>query len=155
MMKERSFTLRNEAQTHALAKKIAKVIRAPLYISLSGNLGAGKTSFCRGLLQALGYKGAVKSPSYALVEPYEFPQFMLYHFDLYRINDIEELELMGFRDYLNESAIVILEWPEKALNYLPQADLSCTISPIAASPDERAMTIIANTHLGQKILGQL
>ena len=91
-------------------------------VFLEGELGAGKTTLARGILRGLGFAGHVKSPTYTLVEPYEFDAQRVYHFDFYRIKDAEELEYIGLDDLLGERAIKLVEWPERASGRLPRPD---------------------------------
>lgn len=111
-----------------LGGKIAEQFPDGGIVLLKGDLGAGKTTLVRGLLRHLGFQGIVKSPTYTLVEPYKLAERRVYHFDLYRLGDPEELEYIGGRDYWDSDSLCLIEWPEKALDYLPQADLELHIS---------------------------
>jgi len=97
-------------------------------VFLQGELGAGKTTLVRGILRALGYDGAVKSPTYTLLEPYELADRMVFHFDLYRIGDSEELDFIGMDELLDAPAIKLIEWPERAEDRLPRPDIDIHFS---------------------------
>ncbi len=132
--------LHAEAELEAVAARLAEVVDTGIVVYLRGPLGAGKTTFARGFLRGLGYTGIVKSPTYTLVEPYRFEQINCYHFDLYRLEDPEELEFTGARDYFNEASICLIEWPEKAAGLLPQADFDCSLEH---HEQGRALTLTA------------
>lgn len=118
----------SESTLQQYGEQLAARLTAPSVVYLRGELGAGKTTLVRGILRGLGYHGKVKSPTYTLVESYQLKSQTVYHFDLYRLNDPEELEHMGFRDYLQDAAIILIEWPEKAEGFLPPLDLEITIT---------------------------
>lgn len=106
-----------------LGRRLAAVSPEGIRIHLQGELGAGKTTLVRGYLRGCGYRGNVKSPTYTLVESYLIENIRIYHFDLYRIGDPEELEAIGLRDYLDGESRWLLEWPERAAELLPDPDL--------------------------------
>ena len=120
------------------------------FIALHGDLGAGKTTFVRHLLQALGVKGRIKSPTYAVVEPHDAPGLPIWHFDFYRFNDPQEWEDAGFRDLFASDGLKLAEWPEKAGPLLPIADLSLRID--ALTETARTVTLHAATAVGDTLL---
>ncbi len=120
------------------------------FIELHGNLGAGKTTFVRHLLHALGVQGRIKSPTYAVVEPHEAPGLSAWHFDFYRFNDPREWEDAGFRDIFASPGLKLAEWPDNARALLPVADLVIAIAPRA--DDGRGVTLRAQTPRGAELL---
>ena len=125
----REVNLADEAETVSLGQQLAQRLSAPQVIYLQGELGAGKTTFSRGFLQGRGHVGSVKSPTYTLVEPYEhLAEGPVFHLDLYRLGDPGELEYLGLEDYLSAEGILLIEWPERAAQQLPQPDLEITLA---------------------------
>ncbi len=115
--------LADEAATLAFGSQLAARLAPGALVFLSGNLGAGKTTLVRGLLRGLGYKGPVKSPTYTLLEPYEFSSYLVYHFDFYRVADSQELDFIGIDELVDSVALKLVEWPERVADRLPAADV--------------------------------
>lgn len=152
MTQDFTLYLADEAATMAAGAKLATSVSAGLTIYLHGDLGAGKTTFVRGLLHGLGHQGKVKSPTYTLVEPYVISRFNIYHFDLYRFVDPEEWDAAGFRDYFNLQSLCLVEWPEKAGDLIPQADMDVTLT---IEKDGRMLNIRANSEQARQCLDAL
>jgi tRNA threonylcarbamoyladenosine biosynthesis protein TsaE len=147
-----SFTkfLPDEAATVAAGSAIGRVLNAGCVVFLIGELGAGKTTFTRGALRALGHVGSVKSPTYTLCEPYDLAEAgQICHLDLYRLSNPEELEFLGIRDYIASGAILFIEWPSKGEGWLPVPDLQVALHE---SCDGRQLTINALTTQGDDSL---
>lgn len=151
-----SFELIDENATIAMGALLAKIIKNEIkqgiVVYLHGDLGAGKTTLTRGFVQAMGHKGNVKSPTYTLVEPYELADFNVYHFDLYRLSDPEELEFMGIRDYFNEQSCCFIEWPEKGMGSVAQPDLIINIEYVE---DQRKITFESKSTLSEQLITKL
>lgn len=138
--------LSDEQQTALVAEQLATAITkcsSGLFtLYLQGDLGAGKTTFSRYLIQALGHTGSVKSPTFTLCEPYQLDTITVFHFDLYRLNEPEELEYLGFRDYLNTNTLLLVEWPQKGGNLVAQPDLWLELRHGSTSlPNQRMLTV--------------
>ncbi len=146
------FELHDEAQTQALAKQLAELLPQRFVILMQGDLGAGKTTFTRGILHGLGHQGTVKSPTYTLVEPYDLGHQELFHFDLYRMADPEELEFIGARDYFAANAISVIEWPERAEGFLPPADLQIWLAYAGSGREAKLEPLSA---VGRHVVEQL
>lgn len=156
-MAEREVWLANEAATVKIGKKLANALKSVasdqgVVIFLHGTLGAGKTTFTRGVIQGLGHQGAVKSPTYTIVEPYEQLEPATWHFDLYRLGDPEELEFMGIRDYLAPGNVCLVEWPERGAGILPEPDLDLTLTPTG---EGRTLRMASRTGIGHALLEQV
>ena len=148
--------LPDESSTQALGAALARTLTPGLKIYLHGELGAGKTSLTRALLQSAGHTGRVKSPTYTLVEPYAIKvqnkALTLMHFDLYRMGSPEEFIDAGFRDYFDSGHLCVVEWPEQAENLLPTADLDVFLT---VAGEGRAVELRANSEQGASCLNHL
>lgn len=144
------FNPENEEAQVALGRLLSESCSERALIFLHGDLGAGKTTLVRGFLQARGHKGAVKSPTYTLIEPYETSAGPVYHLDLYRLGDGEELEYLGLRDILAEqNAVLLIEWPQRGEGWLPEPDLNVEL---AYAANGRTVSFQAITELGRSVL---
>ncbi|WP_231758746.1 tRNA (adenosine(37)-N6)-threonylcarbamoyltransferase complex ATPase subunit type 1 TsaE [Microbulbifer elongatus] len=151
---EKTLYLADEAATVAAGEALGQAclktgLAEGLVFFLGGQLGAGKTTFSRGVLRAFGHRGAVKSPTYTLVEPYEFSTERVYHFDLYRLGDAEELEYMGVRDYFGPGSLSLVEWSERGAGVLPPPDLHIEIQ---LQDTGRALKLSAVSDSGATLL---
>lgn len=147
-----SINLDDENATVELATRLAVQLKPGMVIYLHGNLGAGKTTLVRGVLNSLGYTGRVKSPTYTLVESYRIAGLDLRHFDLYRLHDKEEWEAAGFRDEFDGSGIFFIEWPERASGFIPQADIEIVFEIL---PRGRKVEILGYSPTGRECLKQI
>ncbi len=152
MRESAEFRLADEAATLDLGKRIASGVVPGMLVALHGPLGAGKTTLTRGVLRGLGYEGRVKSPTYALVELYELSRLDLYHFDLYRFAQPQELIDSGLQEAFNGSNVCIVEWAEKAGNLLPVADLAVNLEMANGA---RIARLTAHTEKGTRCLQRL
>lgn len=141
-----------ESETLLFGNRLFHSVHGASLIFLHGDLGAGKTTCVRGFLNADGYRGPVKSPTFTLVEEYRVNELKIVHFDLYRLADPEELEWIGLRDYLDNDVVCFIEWPEKGTGYLPAADLTIEFDGLAES---RNVLWQAHSQIGQDIADRL
>lgn len=141
--------LADEAATLEAGARLGRLCEAGLVVHLAGDLGAGKTTFCRGFLQARGHSGPVKSPTYTLVEPYDLNGGQIFHFDLYRLGHAEELEYMGIRDYFNPDSCCLIEWPERGEGVLPSPDIRVSIRTDGRG---RQLGLTAESSRGRQLL---
>ena len=144
--------LKNETETTEIGAKVASYLKGGEIIYLKGELGTGKTTFVRGALHKLGFTGSVKSPTFTIVEPYSIDSHVIYHFDLYRLDDPEELESLGIRDYCDGQSICFFEWPEKGGSLLPNADINLELTYFE---NTREVEFTAKSDIGKTILKQL
>lgn len=140
------------ATGRALSDAVRATTGSPLVITLQGELGAGKTTLVSGVLGALGITGPVRSPTYTLIEPYEAAGLRIYHLDLYRLIDAQEVEALGVRDLLDANAVLLIEWPERGEGALPSADLAIAISYSSAGAEGRELGWVANSAAGRGLL---
>ena len=151
----RSVLVDDESHMLVLGERLAQAVAQSdggCIIYLIGNLGAGKTTLTRGFLRGLGYQGPVKSPTFTLVESYELARQTVYHLDLYRLADPEELEYVGIRDFFSEDCVTMVEWPDKGAGVLPPPDLTITID---YRDKGREVELVANTSRAELILTRL
>ena len=155
ILETRSFTWPDERACVAFALRLAALpaLRQDTFIALVGPLGAGKTTFVRHLLRALGEKGRIKSPTYAVLEPYEVDGQAISHLDFYRFNDPREWLDAGLRDLFAAPGLKLAEWPDNAAPLLPLPDWRLQIEPLEG--DERHVTVQACTAQGQRLLAPL
>ncbi len=152
---ERRLFLVGEAETVKLGAELARLAQTSaqgLTVFLEGDLGMGKTTLSRGVMRGLGHEGAVKSPTYTLVEPYEDLDPPVYHFDLYRLGDPEELEYMGIRDYFASRSFRLIEWPERGQGILPEPDIEIHLE---REGDGRSVVLRARSELGATLLNEI
>ena len=138
--------------TEAVGRALAPTLAGGMIVTLSGDLGAGKTTLVRGVLRALDIRGPVKSPTYTLVEPYAVSSLYFYHFDFYRLGGPKEWDAAGFREYFRDDAIALIEWPEKAGAALPVADLAIALDILS---DGRRCTLTAVTERAEPCLAAM
>lgn len=155
MAQQSAVSLPDSDATERLGESLAALVRehgAGAVIFLQGNLGMGKTTLSRGVMHGLGHEGAVKSPTYTIVEPYEHLEPVAYHFDLYRLGDPEELEYLGIRDYFGQGNLCLIEWAERGRGLLPEPDLTVVLE---SRGEGRTATLAAGTRIGESLLAGL
>jgi tRNA threonylcarbamoyladenosine biosynthesis protein TsaE len=145
-------SVHDEAEMLALGGSLAVACHNPMVIYLHGQLGAGKTTLVRGFMRGMGYKGAVKSPTYTLIEPYQLGQWRLHHLDLYRVQAAAELAYLGLRELHDGKVIMLVEWPERGEGLLPPADLVLNIEYAMVG---REITLTPLTAVGEALVNGL
>jgi tRNA threonylcarbamoyladenosine biosynthesis protein TsaE len=141
-----------ESEMEALGGAIASASSGDVWIYLSGGLAAGKTTFARGFVRARGHVGAVKSPTFTLVESYELAGRLVHHFDLYRLADPEELDYIGLDEYFDSGADCLVEWPERGAGVLQVPDLDVSLEVVGSV---RRVRLVARSGQGNKILEEI
>ena len=149
LKKQGYIEITGETAMQAFGHQLAQACNGHGIIYLHGSLGAGKTTLCRGILRGLGYTDKVKSPTFTIVEPYlSADGKMVYHFDLYRLGDPEELDLIGARDYFHDNTLCLIEWPERGYGWLPDADIDVYIE---YAIDKRIIRFCVSSSHGKMI----
>lgn len=151
-MIQKMIVLTDEKATARLGASVSAHRQLPVVIYLIGDLGVGKTTFASGFLQQLGHHGHVKSPTYTLIESYPIADMTVYHCDLYRLADPEELEFIGIRDYFNDHSLFLIEWPQKAGTFIPPADINVELT---CRPTNRLAILSSLSEKGNAILSKL
>lgn len=147
-----NFYFENLDATYAFAARVASHLSAPCVLGLNGHLGAGKTTFVRAMLGALGVEGSIKSPTFSMVETYTLPTMDIHHFDWYRMDDPRALEALGLRDYFSSHALCLIEWFERGAPYVTLCDLLFTWS--SAGEYARTLTCVAMTPKGHAMIAE-
>lgn len=147
--------LPTERASEDVAATLATKLMSPLVLAFSGDIGAGKTTFIRAMLRAMGVTGAIKSPTFSLVESYQINHLHIHHFDLYRVHDESELDFIGFRDYFTPDAICCIEWPERVASCMNQVDIAFALSLKGAGREMHARAFSsAGTSMLSCFLGE-
>ena len=151
-----SLHLDDTAATEGAGARLAPELGPGMVVTLSGELGTGKTTLVRGCLRRLGWAGPVKSPTYTLVEHYPFSSLYFYHFDFYRFADPSEWETAGLADCFRDDAVCVVEWPERVAGLLPAPDLALTLAhPADPSAPGRDLALVAHTEDGRRCLSAM
>lgn len=151
-MPDPTFSAEDETAMIELGERFVPMLEDGIIVYLQGELGAGKTTLVRSMLKAAGVTGAIKSPTYTLIESYPLLDIQIHHADLYRLGDPEELEYIGIRDYLDGSTCLLVEWPDKGKGVLPECDVSIQIS---YADKGRNIALKAESSKGQIALEKL
>jgi tRNA threonylcarbamoyladenosine biosynthesis protein TsaE len=139
----------------ALGRALSAAGPGALVIGIEGDLGTGKTTLVGGVLAGVGLTGAVRSPTYTLIEPYEAAGQQIYHIDLYRLASTQEVEALGIRDLLTPSSVLLIEWPSRGAGALPPADLDLFIEYVPGAEQARVLTLRASSSAGDKLVEQI
>jgi len=154
-MKNCTLALPDAAATERAGAALARALAPGMVVTLAGELGAGKTTLARGMLRALGWQGAVKSPTFALVEHYPLSNLYLYHFDFYRLEDAAEWDDAGVAECFRPDAVCLVEWPERVAGRLPAPDVAILLAHAGVDAAGRTLTATANTGVGERCIDAL